>query len=64
MKKISFLNIKDTNGPMVKILKISNNELIIRPDFKLFIDFLKSNYKNAEIFIYLNDAIISIYPEI
>ena len=41
-----------------------NNELIIRPDFKLFIDFLKSNYKNAEIFIYLSDEIISIYPEI
>ena len=29
-------------------------------DFKLFIDFLKSNYKNAEIFIYLSDEIISI----
>lgn len=31
------------------------NELIIRPDFKLFIDFLKSNYKNTEIFIYIPD---------
>jgi hypothetical protein len=43
-----------------------NDELIFRPDFKLFIDFLKSNYKNAEIFIYLsdNDELISIYPEI
>jgi hypothetical protein len=43
-----------------------NNELIIRPDFKLFINFLKSNYNNAEIFIYLrdDDEMISIYPEI
>lgn len=39
-----------------------NNELIIRPDFKLFIDFLKSNYKNTEIFIYLQQDNYDYYP--
>jgi len=35
------------------INEFTDKELIIRPDFKLFIDFLKSNYKHAEIFVYI-----------
>ena len=52
---IKFLNEKCNTNIKHDFTNELEKELIIRPDFKLFIDFLKSNYKNAEIFIYIPD---------
>ena len=48
------LNLKSNTNIINDFTDEVKKELIIRPDFKLFIDFLKSNFKNAEIFILYN----------
>ena len=48
------LNLKSNTNIKNDFTDEVKKELIIRPDFKLFIDFLKSNFKNAEIFILYN----------
>lgn len=50
---IKLLNKKSNTNIKPDITNEIEKELIFRPDFTLFIDFLKSNYKNAEIFLYI-----------
>ena len=59
---IQQLNEKCNTNIKIDFTDEIKNELIIRPDFKLFIEFLKSNYKNAEIYIYINENILKYYP--
>ena len=61
---IKLLNEKCNTNIKPDFTNEMEKELIFRPDFTLFIDFLKSNYKNAEIFVYLPEDIYHNYSNI
>jgi len=56
---IELLNEKCNTNIKADFTDEIKNELFFRPNLDIFIEFLKSNYKNAEIFIYSNEAIIN-----
>jgi hypothetical protein len=56
---IELLNEKCNTNIKADFTDEIKNELFFRPNLDIFIEFLKSNYKNAEIFIYSNEAIVN-----